>query len=130
MDNHIIYIRNLVSVEKYARLCGVSSRTIHARIRNKRVCAARFGGYSFIDVEKSPPARRVNWHKQRQPGSPGLVAGIDYRSLITPERFAVNRKMRADRIYRAVLTGKLKAVIAAEVVFVNKQQAEEFLREG
>ncbi len=130
MDNDILYLRNLVSIEKYARLCGVTSRTIHARIRNKRVSAAHFGGYSFIDVEKSPPARRVNWHKQRYRGPAGLVAGIDYRSLVTPERLADSRKMCTSRIYRAILTGRLKAVIAGEVVFVNKQAVEEFLKTG
>ena len=38
--------------------------------------------------------------------------------------------MRADRIYRGILTDKLKAVIAAEVVFVNKSECERFLIEG
>ncbi len=130
MNNRIIYITNLVSVEEYARLCRVTTRAIRVRIRNKRVSAARFGGFSFVDAEKSPPARRVSRHQKRLPGPATLPAGIDYRSLITPERFATGRKMRADRIYRAILTGKLKAVVAASMVFVSKVECENFLKTG
>ena len=88
----------------------------------------RIGGYYFIDIEKSPPERRVNPHEKPEIGKANLPPGIDYGNLITPEQFANSRKMRASRIYKAILTGQLRAVIAGDTVFVDKGDVEDFLK--
>ena len=97
-------------------------------IRSKRLSTVRIGGYYFIDIEKSPPERRVNPHEKPEIGKANLPPGIDYGNLITPEQFANSRKMRASRIYRAILTGQLRAVIAGDTVFVDKGDVEDFLK--
>lgn len=126
----MIKLENFLSVKQYAWLCGVPNRTIYGRIRSKRVSVVRIGGYYFIDIKKSPPEKRVSRHTKPMKGKADLPPGIDYGNLITPEQFADSRKMRASRIYRAILTGQLRAVIAGDTVFVDKDEAANFLKTG
>lgn len=123
----MIVLTNFLSVRQYARLCGVPNRTIYDRVYNKTVSAVKVCGYYFIDVEKSPPEKRVDHRKKHLLVKAVLPPDIDYQNLITVKQFVNRKKMRSDSIYESVILGTLNAVIIGDMVFVDKSEVSSMV---
>jgi len=123
----VIKLENFVSVKEYARLCGVPTRTIHYRVKKRTVSAIKLCGYSFIDVEKSPPEKRANYRQKQLLQKASLPPEVVAMNLITVKEYAKRKKMRADRIYDSIINGKLEAIVIGETVFVDKAEVSSVL---
>lgn len=126
----MIILKNFLSVAEYAQRCGVPTRTIHYRVKKRTVSSIKLCGYSFIDVEKSHPEKRADYrgkHLLQKASLPPEVAALN---LITVKQYARSKKMRADRIYDSIITGKLQAIVIGDTVFVDKAEVSSVLGSG
>lgn len=113
-------IQHLVSVDEYARLCGVPKATIFYRVKHGLVCYITINGHHFIDPVISPPAKRLVSRKAKRCASAQLPPGLDKRHLITVKKYARGKQMRCDSLYEAIILGQLQGYIIGETIFIDK----------
>lgn len=115
-------LENFVSAKEYARLCGVPVSTIFHRVKNKNVSAITVNKYHFIDIEKSPPQKRVNYYKKSEVQPASVPADINLKDLVSVKKYARRKRMRCDTIFERIILGKLATVIIGDSIFVNRKE--------
>lgn len=121
MENriNIIYLDHLVDMQTYARLCGIGSRGVQRRMREKQVACCTIDGLYLFDTVTSPPVKKLP--AGFKPVSRAVTGnGVNLSELIKLNTFAKSKKLTCDRFYKGILAGKLKAVVIAGETFVFK----------
>lgn len=121
MENrtNIVYLDHLVDMQTYARLCGIGSRGVQRRMREKQVAYTTIDGLYLFDTGTSPPVKKLP--AGFKPVSRVVNGnGINLSDLTKLNTFAKSKKLTCDRFYKGILAGKLKAVVIAGETFVFK----------
>lgn len=113
----VTYIPHLVDVPTYAILCGIDVRGLQRRMKKKRVAFTTVDDLILIDTLTSPPIKKLP--KSFKPAALQINSGgIILQQLVRVTRLGVKKGITPDRFYRAILLGKLKAVMIAGELFV------------
>jgi hypothetical protein len=112
-------IPHLVDVPTYAKLCGINVRSLQKRMKQKRVVFTVVDDLILIDTLASPPIKKVP--QGYKPGAFTInTGGFILQSLVRVTRLAQKNGITPDRFYRAILLGKIKAVMIAGETFIFK----------
>lgn len=95
--------------------------TVFHRVKKRNVSAITVNGHHFIDIQKSPPKKRVNYHKKSEVQPASVPADINLKDLVTVKKYARGKEMRCDSIFERIILGKLGAVIIGDTIFINKK---------
>jgi hypothetical protein len=118
-----------VSVEEYARLCGVSVRNIRDRIRAKSISFIKVDIFYAVNVRLSPPQKAINtqWRILGKK-TPYATLNFPVNSLKEIGTLCRGKHFSEGIIYEAVLINKLDGYIIGDKVFVNAADAENYYR--
>jgi hypothetical protein len=115
----ISVIPHLVDMPTYARLCGIDVRAVQKRMKQKKLAFTKVDDLTLIDTLASPPIKKLP--RSYKPGTLIITAeGHILQSLVRVTRLALKNGITPDRFYRAILLGKLKAVMIAGETFISK----------
>jgi len=120
MVNHT----SLVTVERYAGLCGVKNGAIHQRIKKHAIIPIVISKIEFIDINRYPPQKRVLLKKNHQSSFDNYIKieedeVINVRNLITVKHYAKLLEIRPDNIYEDIIRKNINCSIIAGIIFIN-----------
>lgn len=120
MEQTITFISldHLLDMPTYAKLCGIDSRAVQRRIREKQVAYVIVDGAKFIDTVASPPVQKLKrgFKNEAKPDTKGVILS----DLISISKIAYDKRITTTRFYKAVLLGKLSVVYIAGQFYIHK----------
>ncbi len=115
-------MENYVSVEEYAKLCGIKRRTVMDRIKSKNISAIKVDGYYAVDKKENPP-RSYQHHAWRNPTGGAYVRHHELRCVIT---WCCGKSIRCYPYLRAIINGQIEGWVIGDEVFAKASDLEEF----
>lgn len=115
-------LENYVTVEEYARLCGVKRRTVMDRIKSELISAIKVDGYYAINTVNNPPREYIH-RSWKKPGGGAHVSHSDWRCVVS---WCNGKKMRCYPFLRAIITGNMEGLIIGDEVFARLEDLERF----
>lgn len=120
MEKTITFISldHLVDMQTYAKLCGINSRGVQRRIREKQLVYTDIDGLKLIDTIAAPPLKKMPWGFK----AAGQVntEGVVLKDLISITKLSYSYGVTTNRFFKGILDGKLRAVAIAGQFFVFK----------
>lgn len=124
-----------VTVEAYAKLCGIKTYTVYKRVKKGRATLFYVGSKRFIDLADNPVVK--NFHSRRwripRPHPSGMVnmmaapqVGLP-TGLVSIKEIAEKEQIRADSIYEMVIADRLDAWQLAGMSFVKEDEYRKLL---
>lgn len=115
-------MENYVSVEEYAKLCGIKRRTVMDRIKSKNISAIKVDGYYAVDKKENPP-RSYQHHAWRNPTGGAHVMHDELRCVVT---WCHGKEIRSYPYLRAIINGKIDGWVIGDEVFAKATDLEAF----
>ena len=125
-DMAIHVMENFVSVEEYARLCGVPRRTVMDRIKARNLSAVKIDGYHAVNTVANPPLKDMRGKPKSLSGGAHTPGG-DLRAVVS---WCSGKGIRSYPYLRAIILGKIDAWVYGQEVFARKDDLERFKRES
>lgn len=122
LNTTFIIMQHWMLASEYAKACGVSSYAITQRIKNGRVSAKKIDGEWVVDAACTPPLKKLPGWKVVLPAFQWPATMPPSHELVWVERLVRARNMRSDRVYRAILFGKIRAWGVSGRVLVSKAE--------
>lgn len=118
----IYHLPHYKTVQSYAKMCGVNTYTIADRVKLKRVFLTIIGKKKFVNVSQNPVTHFFKEEYRLTPEE-RVIRAEKYPQipdgLIAVKEFAAKHKMRTDKIYELIITGKLDAWQIENISFVS-----------
>ena len=115
-------MENYVSVEEYAKLCGISRRSVMNRVKAETISAFIIDGICGVDKVASPPKKFFH-HKWKKPGGGGHHVYADLRAVIP---WCNGKSIRCYPYLRAIINGTIDGWVMAGEVFAKASDLETF----
>ncbi|MBI4947166.1 MAG: hypothetical protein HY840_12295 [Bacteroidetes bacterium] len=118
-------LSNLISVANYAALRGTQTEAVYKRIRRGGIKPVTIGGIWFIDKELYPANVRVapaKPHSENSIDYYGKMEGVEIRNLQSVKDYAKQAKKLKYKVYEAIISGIIKAVIINGIAFIDSKQ--------
>jgi hypothetical protein len=120
---NIVRMEHFATLQEYTEMGNLSVATVHNRIRSKSIAYLRIGGKVMIDIRTSPP-KRTYYKKHRAPELPVLTAAVNVKELIHVISYCNRKSRRANFVFNAILTGRIRGVILGNEIFAYKHEVE------
>jgi hypothetical protein len=116
-------LEQYVSVEDYAKLCGISRRSVMNRIAVGSIHAIKVDGYYAVNIQASPPKKFV--HKS-EPHKAGAHHAHTQLRVVTS--WCHSKRIRAEKSLRAIINGTIDGWVIGGEVFARVTDLEALLK--
>jgi hypothetical protein len=117
-------LKNLASVEEYAKMCGVATTTINYRHKHHKIVSVMIDGYIFIDYKASPPAKFVSRHSNKPLHSYTLPYNLYAKDMVCISSYAERKGIRSDIFYGMAMMDLIPSVVISKRAFILKKDAD------
>jgi hypothetical protein len=114
--------KEYITVPDYAKRCGITTRAAYDRVRARTVASLEVDGSVFINIEKTPPVKRMNPHDKRLKRNAQHFGHTQLAEWKNVTRYAYAQSVTAGVIFRLMLTGKIDGLVIADTVFFKPAQ--------
>lgn len=111
-----------VSLDDYAKLCGISRRSVLNRIRSGTVRGIIVDGTYAVSPELNPPKRFAH-HKFKKTKGGAVDIYPELRAVVA---WCNKKDIRSYPFLRAIITGKIDGWVVAGEVFARVSDLEAF----
>jgi len=118
-------LHNLATVEEYAAMCGVAVTTVYYRHHKGNISSIDIDGWVFVDTTLSPPQKLIHRYVHKKNQHIILPDNIDPKDLVSVFSYAYRKKIRPDTFYGLAAMDKIKSVVAGNVVFILRSEADK-----
>lgn len=120
---NIVRMEHFATLQEYTAMGNLAPATVHNRIRSKSIAYLKIGSKIMIDIKTSPP-KRTYYKKHRQPEFPVLTASANVKELVQVISYCNRKSRRANFVFNAILTGRIRGVVLGNEVFAYKHEVE------
>lgn len=125
----LLKLENLVTVQHYARLCGIQSIAVNRRIYSGAIRPVKVSGIKFIDITVNPPVKR-NPKGQRSPSHPYGIANaadavgrnIALANLMPARKYARQVRVSTATVYHRIIIKEIEAIIIDDEIFIDTEK--------
>jgi hypothetical protein len=118
----IEYRNEYITVPDYAKRCGITTRAAYDRVRARTVASLEVDGTVFINIEETPPVKRMNPHDKRLKRNTQHMGHTRLGEWKNVTRYAYEHRITAGVIFRQILTKKLDGLVIADNVYFKPAQ--------
>ena len=121
----MIILNELSTLEEYAKMCDVTTKTIIYRHNKGSLASIEIDGYIFVDSKASPPEKFLSYHNKRRVHPIRLPDNLNPKDFVSIISYSERKKVRGHNYYGLAIMNKIQSVAIGNIVFILKSEAAQ-----